>query len=243
MIKNKLLKYFLYSGLSLLTLLHIYKIIFDSLEIDQISIVIFILLFVAIYRENKTIYSISFLSMGILSILAMSELSNLSPVPIFFIALLYCSKPYIILFISVIIPASFVLNYYINGFGTFSQLVEGILFNYAFLTFLYFAVIRQPSDIEHLARITPLSKRQLLILKYLEKGIPRKQIPDVVKDRELWKLDIENFTVDIINSEIATIKKTLDLKTEFQLGVWYDKKTEISRNSSKNCETPTKQKE
>lgn len=233
MVKNKILKYILYVALAILTALHIMKIIVEGFDIDQLSIIAFIMIFISILKEKRIYYGYSFFIMGTIAILCLNSFSDLSAVPILFIAVLYYSKPLMLVLISITIPVSFMASYYMDPSGSVSHIIEGVIFNYAFLAFLYFAVIRQPSDIDHLARVTPLDRRQLLILKYLARDISRKEMPGTIPERELWKYDIDNFTIDIINSEIAKIKKVLDIKSEFALGIWYSRKAEIETKSCK----------
>lgn len=227
MVKNKLLKFIFCIVLSALLSMHISKLIFTGPAINQISIPGFIFMIYAIISEKRKLYFASFLVMAFMAMITLESPDDLAPCVLLFIALLYSQKQESFIITICIIPAGFMINYFISDYTDFYNLPIGIIGNGGILAFLYFAVIKQPSKIDHLAKVTPLDHRQLLIMKYLSMDIPRKQIPDKVPERELWKYEIDNFTVDIINSEIAKIKKILELKSEFALGIWYSKKTEI----------------
>jgi hypothetical protein len=214
---------------------HIIKIFHSGFGLNQLSMPVFILMAIAVFLEHKTFYGFSFLLMGIVCIISLtpspSLQSALAPTLLFFISLMYSSKSISISIMTVSIPISFVLNFYIKERADFYNLPLAILVNYAVLFFLYSAVIKKKSDITLLSKITPLTPRQLLILKYICYDIKRKDMPKIVKDSELWNLDIERsgFTLDIINTEIAKIKSktVLNINNAEALGVWYITQTEI----------------
>lgn len=232
MIKNKLLKYTLSIVLSALIALHISKWIFIGVNINQITIPALFVMIFAMIKEDRKIYFLSFVLMGIVSIITLKNPDDLTPVLMFFIALLYYGNFKSLIICIASIPTAYMINMFIMHHEEFYNIPVGILGNVGVLIFLYLAVIRQPSNIDHLSKVTPLSKRQLLILKYLAAGVSRKEMPEKVPERELWKHDIEKFSFHIINSEISDIKTSLDIESEFELGIWYNKKTEISRNPS-----------
>ncbi len=211
--------------------------IFKGPGLNQISLPIFILMAISIYKENRILYSFSFASMGALAIVTLQNVGGLTaalaPVPLFWVALDYYSKPSIIVYIAGMIPSAWLLNYFVYQRTDYFNLPVAIIGNFILLTIFYFKNIKQPSNIDHLSKVTPLSKRQLLILKYLAAGVSRKEMPDKIQDRELWKHDIDKFSFHIINSEIADIKTRLDIESEFELGIWYNKKTEIPIKPSK----------
>ena len=234
MIYNKLLKFILCVVLSALLSMHISKCIFIGPSINQISIPGFLLMIIAIIKEKRKLYFLSFFIMAFMAMMTLESPDDLAPVVLLFIAMLYSGNQKTLMLCMASIPSGFMVNYFIADYIDFFNLPIGIIGNAGILLFLYFAVIRQPSNIDHLSKVTPLSKRQLLILKYLAIGVSRKEMPGKIKDQELWKYDIDKFSFHIINSEIADIKTLLDIESEFELGIWYNKKTEISRKPSKS---------
>ena len=184
-------------------------------------------MFIAILKENRNLYFYSFYSMAILNMLFSEYPGELAPCLMLFIALLYNGSINNLIMSIAIIPSALVINSFYSNFGNLHTLPIGIIGNVGILLFLYFAVIRQPSRIDHLAKVTPLTHRQLIILKYLSIGISRKKMPGKVPERELWKYEIDKFSFDIINAEIAKIKNVLDIDSEFCLGIWYNKKTVV----------------
>jgi hypothetical protein len=234
-VTNKILKSIIISLLLLLSSIHIQKIIFKGIGLNQITLVIAVFLGIAILKESRALYSISFYLFSVGYILSGPSI-GLEPVIGFFIALLYFNNSKTILAIITGLPVFLVLNFFIYERVDFENLVLLIIGISGILLFLYLAVIKQPENIEKLSKITPLTKRQLLILKYLAMDIPRKQIPSSVKDSTLWRLglDRDKFTVDIINTEIAKVKKELEIVNGEALGVWYNKQVEISNKGIKN---------
>lgn len=234
MINNKLLRYILSIVLCALTSMHISRWLFIGPSLNQLSIPVFLIMIIALIKRNRKIYFLSFFLMGIVCIITLNKPDDLTPVILFFIALLYYGNFKTLIFSIASIPSAYMINMFIYNHADFYNLPVGIVGNVGILIFLYIAVIRQPSNIDHLSKVTPLNKRQLLILKYLAIGISRKEMPEKVPERELWKHDIDKFSFHIINSDIADIKTVLDIDSEFELGIWYNKKTEISRNPSKS---------
>ncbi len=234
MINNKLLRYILSIVLCALTAMHISRWLFIGPSLNQLSIPVFVLMIVALIKKDRRIYFLSFLLMGIVCIITLKKPDDLTPVILFFIALLYYGNFKTLIISIASIPSAYMVNMFIYNHTDFFNIPVGIVGNVGILIFLYIAVIRQPSNIDHLSKVTPLNKRQLLILKYLAAGVSRKEMPDKIQDRELWKHDIDKFSFHIINSEIADIKTRLDIESEFELGIWYNKKTEIPINPSKS---------
>lgn len=192
-----------------------------GVTINQITFVIIGIIFVAVIKENRFLYFISFLLTAIFSTLTLSNLAELTPFVFFFLSVVYYRR--IIYAIPGVLITSFVFSYYINDYDNYMNLIEGIFGNLSYLILFCIIFIKQPTDIKYLSMITPLSKRQLLILKKLSEDIPRKQIPSKTKDLELWNLNLtkDKFTVDIINTEISKIKKILKINNEMCLGIWY----------------------
>ena len=188
----------------------------------------------AIIRESRKLYFLSFFTMGILSIITMKSGSELAPCLMFFIAMLYSQKEKSLYISICFITSGFILNYFFTEYPDPFTLPSAIVGNVGILLYLYFAVIRQPAKIDYLSKVTPLDRRQLLILKYLSRGVSRKEMPDKVSEKELWKYDIYKFSTDIINSEISKMKKILNITSEFELGIWYSKRTEIHGFDSKS---------
>ena len=214
--------------------MHVSRWLFIGPSLNQLSIPVFILMIIALLKRDRKIYFLSFFLMGIVCIITLKKPDDLTPVILFFIALLYYGNFKTLILSIASIPSAYIINMFIYNHADFYNLPVGIVGNVGILIFLYIAVIRQPSNIDHLSKVTPLSKRQLLILKYLAIGVSRKEMPEKVPERELWKHDIDKFSFHIINSEIAEIKTKLDIESEFELGIWYNKKTEINRNPSKS---------
>lgn len=200
---------------------HIVSVLNKGITINQITFVIIGIISVAVIKENRFLYFISFLLSAIFCTLTLSNLAELTPFVFFFLSVVYYRR--IIYVIPGVLIASFVFSYYINDYNNYMNLIEGIFANLAYLILFCIVFIKQPTDIKYLSMVTPLSKRQLLILKKLSEDIPRKQIPSKTKDLELWNLDLtkDKFTVDIINTEISKIKKTLKINNEMCLGIWY----------------------
>lgn len=234
MVHNKILKSILSIVLVAILSMHVSKWLFIGPSINQLSIPFFLLMLVGVIKENRKIYFLSFYFIAIFSIITLESPDDLAPSMLMFIALLYYGNRNTLILCLASIPSAFIINSFIANYTDFFNVPISILGNGGILIFLYYAVIRQPSSITHLARITPLDARQLIILKYLSRDMSRKEMPDKIPERELWKHDIENFTFDIINSEISKIKKILDIHSEFALGIWYSNKCEISRNPSKS---------
>lgn len=232
-VRGKVSKIFFISLLMILATTHIMHIIIAGISLNQITLPICIIFAIAVKTENRHFYSYGFLVTGIFNILTLPELANLSPFIFLFLSVYYQPKNIIKFLTPAIIICSFVISYHINDFNNYINLIEGISGNISFLVIFYFLFIKKPEDINILSKITPLTKRQLLILKCLAMDIPRKQIPASVKDSTLWRLDLDRdkFTVDIINTEIAKIKKVLELTNEMCLGIWYNKQVEITNNS------------
>lgn len=220
-IRNKILKFAIIFLSIILIATHTISILTKGFTLNQLTLFIIVLFCIAALKESKLLYFISFLSIGILCILTVKNLSDLSPTIFLFLAITYYRKA-IYIIPGILIP-SYVFSYYINDFDSYANLIEGIIGNLLFLILYCLLFLKQPTDIKYLSIVTPLSKRQLLILKKLSKDIPRKQIPSKTKDLELWSLDLtkEKFTIDIINSEISKIKKTLNINNEMCLGIWY----------------------
>lgn len=220
--------------LTILTALHIVKSVFSGLEFNQLSVMVFVSFFIAIARESRSLYSVSFILQGIMMILTMDGDPNLGPVVVFFLALFYRPDMKTLSSAAATIAVSFVIKSYFISSWTNSQTLEIVLAHYVFLSMLYFLFIKQPSDIDYLSRTTPLTARQLIILKYLHQGISRKKMPDMVPDKELWRFGIETFSLDVINYEISKIKTSLDLKSEFELGAWYESHIKNNRFNTNN---------
>lgn len=229
LIRNNFLKTLVIMISVLMTALHIVKAVFSGFEINQLSIIVFVLLSISVFKENRFLYSYAFMVQSIITILTMTGDPNLSPVLFLFFAMLYNSSIVNLSTISIILPVSFILKSYLFHPWTESQVIEVILCSYALLSAIYVAVIKLPPDIDFLSKTTPLSVRQLLILKYLYKGVLRKNMPAFVREFQLWRYGIKNFTFDIINSEIKSIKDLLGLKTEFELGAWYESHVKNNR--------------
>ena len=234
MVHNKILKSILVIVLVAITSMQISKCIFIGISLNQFSIPIFIMMIIAVIIENRKLYFYSFYLMAAFALLTLESPDDLAPSVLLFIALLYYGNMKTLVASLALIPTMYTINSFISTYTDFYNLPVGIIGNTGILLFLYFAVIRQSSNIDHLSKVTPLSKRQLLILKYLAIGVSRKEMPEKVPERELWKHDIDKFSFHIINSEIAEIKTKLDIESEFELGIWYNKKTEINRNPSKS---------
>jgi hypothetical protein len=226
-VKNSFVKYLILSAVIILLFTHGLQVFINGFSKNQFALPIFIIAGLAVFTGRRSLYSVFFFLFGVGAILTIKDLAHMAGAS-FFLCAVYYKKNNITLSASfILIIISYLLSYYLNGHENYINLIEGIIGNSVFFIFLYTLFIKQPSKIDHLSKVTPLDKRQLLIMKYLSLDIPRKQIPDTVPEKELWKHDIDNFTLDIVNSEIAKMKKILDIKSEFSLGVWYTKKIEI----------------
>lgn len=234
MVENKLLKLILCVVLTSILSMHVAKIFYIGFSVNQGSILIFLFMIYAVLKENRTAYFYSFSLMAFMAMVTLESPDDLTPCVMLFVSLLYKgSFPYLMISI-----ANILIGYIINGFiatyDDFYNVPVAIIGNSGVLIFLYFSVIKQPADIDYLEKTTSLTHRQLLILKCMHKGMSRKEMPNKIPKKELWKYNIENFTFDIINAEISKIKLSLDLKSEFELGSWYESHIKNNRFVSKN---------
>lgn len=211
---------------------HITSIFVNGISFSNVTILISILVIVAVIREMRNLYSISILLFGVGCVLTLPEMANLAPFGIFFLGLYYFRDKSIGLMVfPVALVFSFLLSYIVNGFCDPINLIEGIMGNLFMFFLFYFMFLKQSGDIWRLSKTTPLTRRQLLILRQLDKDIPRKEIPGSVRESELWSLDLEkeHFTLAVINTEISRIKNKLDIKSEFCLGTWYKEKIDVKK--------------
>lgn len=236
MIRNRFLKTIIISILSLLVSTHILAIFEKGISLNNITILLVAVFIYGVIKEVSLIYSITLILVGTFSTLTLPELTEISPFIFFFLALYFLKyRKYGLIFIPLLLILGYLGSYMLNDFDNPINLIEGIMGN-LFLFFLFnFIFLQQTGSIIKLSRTTPLNKRQLLILRQLSKDIPRKQIPDSVKESELWSLDLEKkkFTLDIINTDIAKIKQKLEIKGDFALALWYKEKIEIIKEDNK----------
>lgn len=230
--RNKIIKTILISLLCLLASTHILSIITKGLTMNSFTLVIVAFFIVGIYRENKMFYSVALIVQSIHTTLGLPELTEISPFIFSFLGLYYFRKRDTgVIIIPVILIFSFLLSYIVNDFCEPINLIEGIMGNLFLLFVFYFMFLKQSGDIHRLSKTTPLTRRQLLILRQIDRDIPRKKIPGSVKESELWSLDLEreHFTLAVINTEISRIKNKLDINSEFCLGAWYREKIDVKK--------------
>lgn len=221
MFKNRLLKYLVCSVLAVLIVSHIVQMFFTKPDLSQFSLIIFTLIFIAVFKENKIMYSFSFISMGILCILTLPELANLGAVPIFFIAMLYCSKPIILSSIFVSIISSYLINYYLTSGTNYINLIEGILGNIAFLAGFYFSAITKLSENKKVHRkIDDMEPIEKAIMDYVSiDGYTQKEIAAELNNPENKFYDEKKkpYSGDMIYGIIKNIREDLTPEGEVTL--------------------------
>lgn len=212
-IKNTILKIIFYCCLSILTVAHLLKGFSSGFELNQSSVIIFVLFFIAILKEKRELYFLTFCLQGVFTILTLEILSNLTPAIMFFVGLLYLNKTINLYIISVLLITSFLGVSYINESSTISQVLEGLVVNLGLLTFLYFAVIKKPK--KKIDLWSEISEKEKSVLSLYSKGNDYSQICDQLKIKD---------KKESIRTSITRMRDKTECKNDIQFGIWLSEK-------------------
>lgn len=142
---NKIFKYILIAVLLFLSSVHIQKIIFVGIGLNQVTLFVSACLGIAVLKESKTLYSWSFYLFGLFYILTAPDV-NLSGVAPFFLALVYFNNIKMIAAISTGLPTFLILNFFIYERLDFYNLPILIFGNLGLISLLYLTTIKKPSQ-------------------------------------------------------------------------------------------------
>lgn len=205
---NRIIKTIVVSLLAFLSFIHIQKIIFVGISLNQVTLIACVCLGIAILKEHKLLYSVSFYLFTIAYFVTTSDIS-LTPVVGFFIALHYYSDFKMIVTIIVSIPSFLVLNFFIYERSDFYNMAVLIVINLGILAFLYYSLIRKPKKRIDLWK--EISDKDKSILKLYIQGKDYAQISHTLKIHD---------KKESIRTSITRCRNLSGCDNDIQFGIW-----------------------